>query len=216
MIHIKSVLFDLDGTLTDPFEGISASVKYALEKMGRPIPDDKTLGRFIGPPLPVSFSTYCGMTAAQAETALALYREYYHKDGVYALKVYDGVSDMLKSLKESGKNLYIATSKPEKFAEMIADKFGFSQYLDGVAGASFDLSRNEKADVIRYALERFNVDKSRAIMVGDREYDVLGAGENGMDCIGVLYGYGKKEEFQSALCAVNTPKDVVNVILGKH
>ncbi|MDE7463634.1 MAG: HAD hydrolase-like protein [Clostridiales bacterium] len=213
-MHIKSVLFDLDGTLTDPFVGISASIKYALNKMNRPIPDDKTLGEFIGPPLPVSFSKHCGMTAEEAEKALSLYREYYHKDGVYALNVYDGVIDMLKSLKAVGKRLYIATSKPEKFAEMIADKFGFSEYLDGVAGASFDLSRNEKADVIRYALERFGIEKEHAIMVGDRNYDVFGAKENGMDCIGVLYGYGSKDEFNEALCAVETPQAVAEKIIN--
>ena len=214
MIHIKSVLFDLDGTLTDPFVGITASIKYALERMNRPIPDDKTLGRFIGPPLPVSFSRYCGMTAEEAENALSLYREYYQKDGVYALTVYDGVIEMLKNLKAAGKDLFIATSKPEKFAEMIADKFGFSEYLDGVAGASLDLSRNEKADVIRYALERFGIEKSTAIMVGDRNYDVFGAKENGIDCIAVLYGYGSEDELGGALCAVDTPQAVSEKIIN--
>ena len=214
MIHIKSVLFDLDGTLTDPFVGITASIKYALGKMKRPIPDDKTLGQFIGPPLPVSFSRYCGMTADEAETALSLYSEYYQKDCVYALTVYDGIIDMLKKLKAADKSLYIATSKPERFAEMIADKFGFSEYLDGVAGASFDLSRNEKADVIRYALERFGIEKSTAMMVGDRNYDVLGAKENGIDCIGVLYGYGSADELKNAFCAVQTPQAVAEKILN--
>lgn len=211
---IDSVLFDLDGTLTDPFVGISASITYALNKMGREVPDEKTLGRFIGPPLPVSFSRYCGMDEAQANEALNLYREYYQKDGVYALKVYDGVIDMLKELKAAGKRLYIATSKPEKFAEMIADKFGFSPYLKGVAGASFDLSRNEKADVIRYAIERFDIDKTSAVMVGDREYDVFGARENGIDCIGVLYGYGKQEEFKDAIAVAKTPEEAVRIILN--
>ncbi|MCH5162017.1 MAG: HAD hydrolase-like protein [Clostridiales bacterium] len=212
---MQSVLFDLDGTLTDPFVGITASIKYALEKMNRPIPDEKTLGAFIGPPLPYSFKRYCGMTEDEAQQALSLYREFYPKGGVYELTVYDGIIDMLKKLKSAGKRLFIATSKPEKFAEMIADKFGFSDYLDGVAGASFDLSRNEKTDVIRYCLERFKVDNKTAVMVGDRDYDVLGAKDNGMACIGVLYGYGKEEEFKQAIFTAKTPLEVADIILNR-
>ncbi len=213
MKNIENVLFDLDGTLTDPYEGITASVKYALAKMNREVPNETTLGDFIGPPLPYSFMRHCGMTEEQAERALLLYREYYEKSGVFALNVYDGVTDMLDALKTAEKKVFIATSKPEKYAEQIADKFGLVRYLDGIAGASADLTRIEKADVIAYAAERFGIDNGYAVMVGDRSYDVIGAAKCGMPCIGVTYGYGSADEFSSAAFIAKSPHEVAEIIL---
>ncbi len=214
MLEVKSVLFDLDGTLTDPYDGITSSVKYALGQMGFQTPDAHTLGDFIGPPLTHSFMRYCGMTADEASRALALYRKYYDKHGMFALRVYDGVMDMLETLKAAGKKLYIATSKPERNAVMIADRFGFSRCLDGVAGASDDLSRIEKADVINYAVQRFGIEKESAVMVGDRKYDVDGAAKCGIPCIGVTYGYGKTDEFARAAHIASTPEETARIILN--
>lgn len=212
MNNIECVLFDLDGTLTNPFVGIKASVEHALDKMKITMPPDDVIGRFIGPPLLFSFGEFCGMEKSDAERAVAFYREYYESEGVFALEVYDGVVDMLKSLKAAGKRLYISTSKPEKFAQMIADRF--FDCVDGVAGASQDFSRIEKIDVMRYAVDKFNIMPKRSVMVGDRVYDVLGAKDVGMDCIGVLYGYGKKDEFVEAKYTAKTPADVVKIITG--
>lgn len=210
---INYVLFDLDGTLTDPFEGITSSVAYALRKMHREVPDEKTLGDFIGPPLPYSFMKHCGMTEDEALRALALYREYYEKSGVFALKVFDGTAEMLETLKSAGKKLYIATSKPEYFAVMIAERFGFSRFLDGVAGASADLKRIEKADVINYALNRFDIDARSAVMVGDRKYDVDGAKACAMKCVAVAYGYGSADEFEDAVFIANSPSEVARFLI---
>ena len=193
------ILFDLDGTLTDPGEGITNSVAYALEKCGVPAPDRSSLYRFIGPPLLDSFKGFYCFSEEKARKAVAYYREYFQEKGMWENQVYDGVEEMLKTLRDAGKRLLVATSKPELFARQILTHFGLAQYFEYIAGATMDETRNAKDAVIAYALESCHVtDLSRAVMVGDREYDVLGAKKVGFPAIGVLFGYGSREELRAA------------------
>ena len=195
----KYILFDLDGTLTNPEIGITSSVMYALEKFNIKVEDRKELYPFIGPPLTYSFQTYYGLSEADSELAVKYYRERFSVKGLYENEVYDGVEKMLQELKKSGKTLIIATSKPEEFTLKILAHFDLLKYFDFVAGATMDGRRGEKADVIRYALEISGVEeKSQAIMIGDRKYDILGAKENGIDSMGVLFGFGDYEELTNA------------------
>lgn len=195
----KYVLFDLDGTLTNPEIGITNSVMYALEKFGISVEDRKELHPFIGPPLTYSFQTFYGLSKEDSELAVKYYRERFSVNGLYENEVYNGVEKMLEEVKASGKTLIIATSKPEEFALKILEHFDLLKYFDFVAGATMDGSRGEKADVIRYALEISGIeDKSQAIMIGDREYDILGAKEHGLDSMGVLFGFGDYEELSKA------------------
>lgn len=195
----KYVLFDLDGTLTNPEIGITSSVMYALEKFGITVEDRKELHPFIGPPLTYSFQTFYGLSKEDSEMAVKFYRERFSVKGLYENEVYDGVEMMLQTLKERGKTLIIATSKPEEFTLKILEHFQLLKYFDYIAGATLDGSRGEKADVIRHALAISKIeDKSQAIMIGDRNYDILGAKENGLDSMGVLFGFGDYEELSNA------------------
>ena len=193
------ILFDLDGTLANPEIGITSSVMYALEKFGVKVEDRKELHPFIGPPLSYSFQNYYGLSEADSELAIKYYRERFSVKGLYENEVYEGVEKLLQQLKESGKKLIIATSKPEEFTLKILEHFDLLKYFDYVAGATIDGSLGEKTDVIRYAIEISGIqDKSQAIMIGDRKYDILGAKENGLDSIGVLFGFGDREELSEA------------------
>lgn len=195
----KYILFDLDGTLTNPEIGITNCVMYALEKFGIKVEDRKELHPFIGPPLSYSFQTYYGLSEEDSELAIKYYRERFSVKGLYENEVYNGVEKVLQQLKESGKTLIIATSKPEEFTLKILEHFDLLKYFDFVAGATMDGSRGEKADVIRYALEISEIeDKSEAIMIGDRKYDILGAKENGLESIGVMFGFGGHKELAEA------------------
>lgn len=195
----KYLLFDLDGTLTDPGLGITNSVMYALEKFDIKVEDRTTLYKFIGPPLRDSFETFYGFSGEKSELAVQYYREYYKEQGLYENEVYEGIVDLLMQLKEQGKSLIVATSKPENFAIEILQHFKLYDYFDFVAGATMDKTRNEKADIIKYAMESCNIsEKSSSIMIGDREHDIIGANENELDSIGVLFGYGSLEELQRA------------------
>jgi len=193
------ILFDLDGTLTDPGLGITNSVMYALKKFGIEETDRTSLYRFIGPPLRESFQCFYGFSAEQSELATDYYREYFSDRGLYENAVYDGVEDMLKTLREQGKHLILATSKPEVFAVEILRYFKLAQYFTLIAGATMEVGRNKKADVIAYAMESVGItDPTQAVMIGDREHDILGAKENGLASIGVLYGYGDRAELAAA------------------
>lgn len=193
------VLFDLDGTLTDPGIGITNSVAYALKRWNIEVQDRKTLYRFIGPPLQDSFQEYYGFSAEDAIRAVDVYREYFREKGLFENEVYPGVEEMLKSLKAQGKTLIVATSKPEVFAIRILKHFQLDGYFTVIAGATMDSSRSRKGDVIAYALKEAGVtDLSKAVMVGDREHDIIGAKQNGLDSIGVLFGYGDREEMEKA------------------
>lgn len=195
----KYILFDLDGTLTNPEIGITNCVMYALEKFGIHVEDRKALHPFIGPPLMYSFQEYYGLSKDDSEQAVKYYRERFSTKGLYENEVYEGIAELLKYLKKNGKILVLATSKPEEFAIEILKYFGLYEYFDFIAGATMDGSRGEKADVIRYAIEISNItNRSEVLMIGDRNYDILGAKENEIDSLGVLYGFGDYDELADA------------------
>ena len=195
----KYILFDLDGTITESGPGIMNSVEYALNKMNREVGDRDTLKKFIGPPLTESMEKYYGMSEKEALLGVKYYREYYHDKGIYENRVYDGLEEVLKKINEAGKQAIVATSKPEKYAKIIMDHFHLTKYFACVAGMEMDGGRGTKAQVITYALEKNDItDKSKVLMIGDREHDVIGAHENGLDCLGILYGFGSRKEFEEA------------------
>lgn len=199
MKNYQYILFDLDGTITDPGIGITNSVEYALNKFGITVQGRSELYKFIGPPLLDSFMDYYGFTAEKARQGIAYYREFYSDKGIFQNKVYDGMKDLIRHLKDSGKELIVATSKPEYFAAQIMEHFHLAEYFTFIAGATMDEKRVQKADVIAYALETCGIeDKNRVLMVGDREYDVTGAKTAGIDVMGALFGYGSREELQKA------------------
>ena len=192
------ILFDLDGTLTDPGVGITNSVAYALEHYGINVQDKRSLYCFIGPPLADSFIKYYGFDEKKAIEAISVYREYFRDKGIFENEVYEGVRELLEKIKAAGKRVVLATSKPEEFAVRILEHFNLIEYFDVVAGASMDEKRNKKGDVISYAMEKGGFTGENAVMIGDREHDIFGAKENGLPSIGVLYGYGSKEELEAA------------------
>lgn len=191
----KHILFDLDGTLTDPMMGITKSVRHALNYYGIEVKDLNDLLPFIGPPLRDSFKEYYGFDEAKANEAVEKYREYYKTDGIFDNKVYQGMVDCLQTLKDNGKKLYVATSKPEFFAKQIIEHFSLSKYFEYVGGSEFN-SREKKAEVIEYVLKTNQIDNDDVIMVGDRKHDIIGAHENKIPCVGVLYGYGTEDELK--------------------
>lgn len=193
----QTILFDLDGTLTNPALGITNSLAYALEKFNIEVTDKKELYRFIGPPLQDSFENFYHFSKEDSLKAVDFYRDYFRHKGLYENEVYQGIPDLLERLKAQGKKLLVATSKPEEFARQILKHFELFDYFDLVAGASMDGSKRLKGDVIAYALTSAQVsDLSATIMIGDREHDIIGAKKNGLDAIGVLYGFGNREELE--------------------
>lgn len=198
-MQYHTILFDLDGTLTDPKEGITKSVAYALQHFGIQVENLDSLTCYIGPPLAVSFPEYHGISEEDTPTAVAKYRERFSDVGWAENLVYDGIEQMLDALKQAGKKLLVATSKPEVFAVRILEHFGLNGYFDLICGAPMHAPKGHgKADVIRDALERAGISElSGAIMVGDRLHDVEGAHKIGLPCIGVLYGYGDREEMEA-------------------
>ena len=194
------ILFDLDGTLTDPGMGITNSVAHALAHFGITVTDRSELYRFIGPPLMDSFMEYYGFTEEQATEAVKVYREYFADRGWAENTVYEGIETLLAELVAGGKTLLVATSKPQIFAERILTHFGLDKYFTHICGVALQAPRGySKADVIREALAKAGVnDLSAAVMVGDRHHDIDGAKAVGLDSIGVLYGYGDREEHEVA------------------
>ena len=184
-----TVLFDMDGTLTDSQEGIVKSVSYALERLGRELPPRDTLTAFIGPPLHESFSAICGMDEAETERAVCEFRDYFARRGWAENVPYEGMA---------GLRLIVATSKPESFARKILEHFALERYFNLICGSHpEDRASADKASVVRTALTRAGV-TGRAVMVGDRRHDIYGAHANGLEAIGVLYGYGSREELSAA------------------
>ena len=196
----ETILFDLDGTLTDPAEGITKAVEVALNHYGITVEDRSTLNKFIGPPLDESFPEFYGFNEEQVREATRVFREYFGRQGWAENIPYLGIDKLLSDLKAAGKKLIIATSKPEEFAVRIMNHFGLAQYMDVIAGASTDNQEGaKKANVIRKALQRAGVeDLSSVVMVGDRRHDVAGGHEVGLKVIGVLYGYGDRAEHEAA------------------
>lgn len=195
-MRYETIYFDLDGTLTDSGPGITNAVAYALGHLGRPVPSRLHLCRYIGPPLWDSFRRYEGMTEAETQQAVTYFREYYEKTGKFENAVYPGIPALLQGLRERGKRLAVATSKPEAMAVEILEHFELSGFFSCIAGSTLDESRCTKSSVLAYALEAQG--RQGAVMVGDREHDVLGARENGLPCIGVLFGYGSRQELEAA------------------
>ena len=196
---MKTICFDLDGTLTDPKVGITKSVQYALKKFGINIPDPDELCCFIGPPLRESFHKYYGFDAEKANEAVEEYRKYFTVTGIYENTLFEGIAEMLESLKNQGKRIILATSKPEAYAVSILQYFDLEKYFDFIGGSELDGKRSGKAEVISYALEKYPVaDKAKTVMVGDRSHDIIGAKKTGIASIGVLYGYGDYEELSGA------------------
>lgn len=210
------ILFDLDGTLTDPGTGIINSVQYALEKMGMPETDRQKLRAFIGPPLAESFATMYRLNPDEAWRAVELYREYFKTDGMFENVVYPGIPELLESLKENRQKLWIATSKPTVFSEKIIAHFHLDAFFEGIIGSELDGRRVAKNEVIEEVLSvNPGINSTATVMVGDRKHDVIGAQKNHLDSIGVLYGYGSHSELQSAgatIIAASVP-DLAGILI---
>ena len=191
------ILFDLDGTIIEPSQGIFQSVNYAMEKMNRIKLSNETLKTFVGPPLEESFVSL-GMSLKEAKEAISYYRVFYRETGIYLFIAYEGIEEVLTTLSKNNQ-LYLATSKPELFAKVILESLNYSQYFTGIYGANLEGTRSKKADVIRHAFKESNiVERNQVVMIGDRKHDIIGAVENNIESIGVLYGFGDKEELQTA------------------
>lgn len=199
MAKYNILLFDLDGTLTDPKVGITKAVQYALSKLGIIENDLDKLEVFIGPPLLDSFKEYYSFDDAKSKEAILYYREYFSTKGIFENEIYVGIESMLKELKAINKKLIVATSKPTEFAVRILKHFNIYDYFDMVVGSNFDGTRTSKEEVIEYILDNIpNLKKEDLVMIGDRKYDVYGAREKGIDSIGVAYGYGSFDELKEA------------------
>lgn len=209
-----TILFDLDGTLTDPYIGITNGVIYALENMGREVPQRESLKSFIGPPLYDEFRRKFGMSDEEAKEAVRLYRVYYPEKGLYENKLIDGVEELLKALSAQEKRICLATSKPEPFAKKILENFGIERYFDHIGAATLDGSIGTKTEVLRSVLEKTGADVSDCVLVGDRMHDIIGAHEVGMKCIAVLVGFGDRAEFEeySADYVCETLSDVLKIV----
>lgn len=214
--NFEYILFDLDGTLTDSGEGITKSVQYALKSFGILVDDLKELNKFIGPPLKDSFKEYYNFDEEKAQLGLVKYREYFAEKGIYENKLYDGIPELLEVLKKNNKKIVLATSKPEVYARQILQYFKIDKYFDFAAGADFEETRVNKGDVIKYALQEANItDVSKVIMVGDREHDIIGAKENNIKSVGVLYGFGDVIELTQARAEyiVKDTEELLNILL---
>ncbi|MGM0752493.1 MAG: HAD family hydrolase [Bacillota bacterium] len=199
MSKYKIILFDLDGTLSDPKEGITKSVQYALENLDIEVPDAQKLECFIGPPLQVSFAEHYDFDELKTQRAIDFYRERFKEKGMFENKLYPNIPSLLKMLKENGFTLVVATSKPTVFAEQILKYFTIDQYFDLIAGSNLDGTRTSKAEIIQYILEVYHeYEPGNFIMIGDRKHDMIGAHHTGIDSIGVTYGYGSFEEISQS------------------
>lgn len=217
MNRFSTLLFDLDGTLTDSAPGILNCARYSLEKMGREIPDD--LNDFIGPPLTYSFGTMFGMNAEDTERAIVFYRERYSTKGLFENSVYEGIVPMLDRLADAGLTLAVATNKPERFAKPILEHFGLAKYFKVIAGSYSDSVRNTKREIIEYVLgELGDPDKDSVLMIGDRSHDIVGAHEAGVKALGILWGYGDTEELtgHGADFLAETPEETADRIINNR
>ncbi|SDF78993.1 phosphoglycolate phosphatase [Fontibacillus panacisegetis] len=192
------VLFDLDGTLTDPKLGITKSVQYALHKFGIEVNDLDQLNSFIGPPLMLSFRDLYGFTEGDANQAIRYYREYFQDQGMYENELYNGMIELLSLLKKQNRTLVVATSKPTVFTEQILSYFHMDSFFDVVCGSELDGTRSDKAEIIHYILEHQQIGNDAAVMIGDRKFDIIGANHQGVDAIAVGYGYGSKNELMES------------------
>jgi phosphoglycolate phosphatase len=215
MKKFDTLLFDLDGTLTDSTEGILNCLIYAIERMGFEVPEDTNI--FLGPPIRQSFAEFLGMNGEQVDEAVRIFRERYSDTGLFENRVYDGIPGMLERLKSGGKRLMVATSKPQVYAVRIFERFGLAQYFEIVGGAELDGSRDYKDEVIEYVLAKAGItDRSTVLMIGDRRQDVLGAHKTDIECMGILWGYGSVEELTQtgADYIARTPQEAADMLLS--
>lgn len=198
----KYTLFDLDGTISDPKVGICTSVQQALKRFGIDVPDINTLTPFIGPPLRHSFRDFYGIKEEDMERCISYYRERFSTVGLFENDIYEGMEDLLISLKQNGKKLALASSKPRVFVEKILKHFGISEHFDVIMGSELDGTRENKLEIIDECLRLLNIDspeeKALCVMVGDRKFDIEAANKVGLPNIGVTYGYGSREELSLA------------------
>jgi phosphoglycolate phosphatase len=210
---MNAIYFDLDGTLTDPKPGITRSIQYALRKLDRDVPPEDELTWCIGPPLHASLKKLLG-TEDLADKALSLYRERFAEIGLFENVVYPRIEETLSAVASTGRRLFVATSKPGIYAQRIIDHFKLTVYFERVFGSELDGTRSDKTDLLGYALQATGVDPSQAIMIGDRSHDMIGARNNKMTAVGVLYGYGGKQELLDAgahhICA--TPQELPGLV----
>lgn len=198
-MRFEAVLFDFDGTLADTSIGVFESVRYALNKLGKPEPDLQTLRRFIGPSLMFGFQTFTGLSEAEAQEAVALYRENYSKGGLYNLTFYDGITELIKSLKEHGICTGLASAKPDVFIQRILEHYNIRHLFDTAQGATLEEKHSDKSGVIQSVLDSFGIqDMRRVLMVGDKCYDIEGAKKVGAVSAGVLFGFGTRRELEEA------------------
>lgn len=210
------IFFDLDGTITDSAEGILNAFEYALSHYNIKIEDRKDLRKILGPPLHYSFMNFFGFKEDQKDEVISIYREYFSTKGIFENSVYDGIEDVIKALKDAGKTLVIATSKPAYYTEIILKHFNLDKYFTFVSGAEMDGSRAKKEDIIKYALDNMKITNlDDVVMIGDREHDIKGANINGLQSIGVLYGYGNEKEFtdNGADFIVSKPDEILEILL---
>ncbi|NNF78007.1 MAG: HAD family hydrolase [Rhizobiales bacterium] len=215
---MSAICFDLDGTLTDPKEGIVGSIRYALKKLGHEVSsNDDDLTWCIGPPLLGSFETLVG-DKQEAAQALVLYRERFGDVGLFENEVYPGIRDVLQSLVDDGRRLFVATSKPTVYAARILQHFELSDLFETIFGSELDGTRADKTDLLAWVVTQANLEPSTTMMIGDRRHDVVGAKNNGIGSIGVLYGYGERAELVGAgadrLC--ETPENLLNTLGYGH
>ncbi|TDF98348.1 HAD family hydrolase [Paenibacillus piri] len=215
-MNYTTVLFDLDGTLTDPKMGITRAVQYALEQMDMEVPDAAKLEAFIGPPLHLSFMEHCGMNETEAWEAVMRYREYYQRTGIYENQLYGGIPELLQLLHRQGRKLYVATSKPTVFAAAIVENVQLNRWFNGVCGSELDGARSDKTELLRAVIVENDIDRDRTVMIGDRKYDLIGARGNGIASIGVGYGYGSEEEIRKERPMLYCPtvKHLINAFVS--
>lgn len=213
----KNLLWDLDGTLTDPAVGITAAAQHALRRCGVDAPDRRKLTEFIGPPLMDAFREMYGFTEERTREACGHFREYYNVTGLYENRMYDGVDTLLDRLAAEGMNLYVATSKPSPIAQMVLEHFDLARRFIFIGSDTADHRRPNKAAVIDYVMRENGIDKDGAVMIGDRKHDVIGARATGIDSIGVLYGYGSREELEGhgATHVAATVEELGRLLLGQ-
>lgn len=208
------IMFDLDGTLTDPALGITRAAAHALRHFSIEVKELSELNWLIGPPLLRSFEEGFGLSSEQAKEALERYREYFSVRGLFENEIYPGIPALLKELKAQGRRVIMATSKPEEYAARIAEHFGILRYFDFIGGNTLHEDRPTKAEVIAYVMENTpGLRPENAVMVGDRSYDIAGAAAHGIGCIGVLYGYGDESELRGALALAATVEELGAILL---
>lgn len=194
----KYILFDLDGTLTDPKEGISKGVQFALRKYNIIVEDLDSLKKFIGPPLKISFMEFFDFDEKKALQAVQFYREYYKEYGMFENKIYEDIEALIVKLKNLGLDLFVATSKPTVFSKEILKHFNIDKYFTEVVGSNLNDTMNDKGEIIKFIIDKYKINPNEAVMIGDRKYDIIGAAENNIDSIGVTYGYGSEDELKNA------------------